>query len=130
MQLHSPLHHWRHRARSSQEETRFLRIESPSIATAKDYYNHQYAHLLGGTGDLGNGSWRTPKLRAIVARHPRRHSSPVRHVQHAPIASSVVRYGGDEIGGAESGEIEKGVLTGGWFTYPGRSLCKQHSLTS
>ena len=86
-----------------------MRIERPSIATAKDYYNH-CAHLLGGEhGDLGDGSQRAPKLRAVaVAGYPRRHSSPV---QHMPTASSVVGYG------RESGEIEEGVLAGGWFTY-------------
>ena len=116
MQLRSPLYRWRHRARSAQEETGFLRIERPSIATAKDYYNHQCSHLLSGKyDDLGDldGSRRVSKLRAIaVTGHLRRHSSPA---QHTPIASPVVEYGGGVVGGAETGEK---VLTGGWFTYP------------
>jgi len=112
MQLHSPLPRWRHHARSSQEEAGFLRIESPSIATAKDYYNHQCTHLQGGEyGEVGDGSRRAPKARATaVAGHPR-HSSPVQ--QHAPIASSEVGYGEDGMDGAESREIEGEVLTGG-----------------
>ncbi|RPB20157.1 hypothetical protein L211DRAFT_570836 [Terfezia boudieri ATCC MYA-4762] len=116
MQLHSPLRRWRHHARSSQEETGFLRIESPSVATAKDYYNRQCAHIVRDEyGDLGDGSQRAPKVRAIaVAGHPRRHSSPA---QHAPTARPVVGYGGDEMNEVESGEMEGGVLIEGKRKY-------------
>lgn len=117
MLTHTTTHHRKHRAQSSQQETRLLRIESPSIATAKDYYYNQYrGELELGELDFGDKYEDTrdgppnPKLRAIAGvmhSHPRRHSSAVQEFQSplSSISTSVLHHDSHEVG-SSCGRVE------------------------